>query len=137
MTQTSHFKYPATIDNLQNILGNIVQFAREVGLNDKKVSELQIAAEEALVNIFHYAYPDAPGDIEIFCSENNGDVTVDLVDSGIPFDSTKLEDPDTSLDISDRKIGGLGVHLMKHLTDSIQYRREAGHNILGLVKKIC
>lgn len=137
MAPISHARYPATMDNLQDILENIVQFAREVGLNDKKVSELQIAAEEALVNIFHYAYPDAPGDIDIFCSENNGNVTVDLVDSGIPFDSTKREDPDTSLDIADRKIGGLGVYLMKHLTDSIQYRREAGHNILSLVKKIC
>ena len=89
--------------------------------------------EEALVNIFNYAYHDNIGDVEVACSTDNDLFIVDIIDSGIPFNLLSYKDPDLISDISERKIGGLGVFLMKKLMDDVQYRRENDKNLLRFV----
>jgi sigma-B regulation protein RsbU (phosphoserine phosphatase) len=59
-----------------------------------------------------------------------------IVDSGSPFDPTAQEEADTSLSVEDRPIGGLGIHLVRQLMDSINYERTEGKNILTLRKKL-
>ncbi len=58
---------------------------------------------------------------------------IDIADGGRPFDVLSLPDPDTTSDILERQIGGLGVHFIRTLTDQVSYRRENGNNILHLV----
>ncbi len=64
----------------------------------------------------------------------DGDAMVlEISDSGSPFDVLSLADPDTTSDIMERHIGGLGIHFIRKLSDNVSYRRENGRNILRLV----
>ena len=59
-----------------------------------------------------------------------------IMDNGVPFDPTEAAEVDTSLSAEERPIGGLGIHLMRELMDSLNYEREDGLNILTLKKKL-
>jgi serine/threonine-protein kinase RsbW len=108
--------------------------AKEQGLGDKRVNEIRIAAEEALMNIFNYAYQGKEGDVEVACKSEYGRAfIIEITDEGAPFNPLSATEPDTALDINERQIGGLGVFLMKKLMDDLRYRREDNKNILELV----
>ena len=109
------------------------QWAREAGLPDKKIQHIVVAVEEALANIFQYAYPGGDGTVEIVCREDSQTLTLEIVDNGLPYNPLTREDPDTTMALDERPIGGLGVYLIKQLMDTVHYRREGDRNILTLV----
>jgi len=130
----STIKLPAKLDNLYKFMDVVSRCAKEQGFPQNRINDIELAMEEALVNIFNYAYKDNTGAAEVTCSiDNDKRFIVDIIDSGIPFNVLSHKDPDLTSDISEREIGGLGVFLMKKLTDDIQYRRENGKNILRFV----
>jgi len=107
--------------------------AKEQGLGEKRINEIEIAAEEALVNIFHYAYQGQEGDVEISCRVERGRTfIIEIIDSGMPFDPFSVSEPDTTLDVAERQIGGIGVFLIKKLMDEVTYQRDNNKNILKL-----
>jgi serine/threonine-protein kinase RsbW len=128
-----HLTLPAQLECLQEFLAAVSSCAKSQGFSTKKVQEIELATEEALVNIFKYSYPEGVGDVEVVCTFEDNTLMVDIIDLGIPFDVTSVPDPDINADISDRKIGGLGIFFIKKLMDDVQYQRENGRNILRLV----
>ena len=130
----SQIALPARLERLQAFLHMATQCAREQGLSDKKIHEIELVLEEALVNVFHYAYPGKDGEVEVICrTDPGGRLIIETIDTGLPFDPLSLEDPDLTLDVAERKVGGLGVYLMKTLMDEVHYRREGNKNILTFV----
>jgi serine/threonine-protein kinase RsbW len=126
--------FPAKLDCLSDCMEFISDCARDRGFGARRIHDIQLAAEEALVNIFSYAYPKGPGEVEITCRfDSRQRLAVELVDSGIPFDVLSAPEPDLTGEIEERAIGGLGVHFMKVLMDEVRYRREEGKNILILL----
>ena len=108
--------------------------SRSVGM--KHVMALSLALEEAFVNIAHYAYEGRPGKVDIgLCFEGN-DVSITLKDQGMAFDPLSMADPDINAGVEERKIGGLGIYMIKQSTDSCAYERVNGYNILTLMKKL-
>ena len=86
----------------------------EVGMDMAVAIQMNLAMEEAVVNVMSYAYPaDTVGD----------------------FDPTTKDEVDTTLSAEERPIGGLGIHLVRQLMDSINYERIDGKNVLTLRKK--
>jgi sigma-B regulation protein RsbU (phosphoserine phosphatase) len=84
-----------------------------------------------------YAYPSGTrGDVEIAATVSGGILCFIISDSGTPFDPTTKGEVDTTLSAEERKIGGLGIHLVRQIMDSIDYKREEGKNVLTLCKKI-
>ena len=63
-------------------------------------------------------------------------VYVTFIDSGMPFDPLKKEDPDVTLPAEEREIGGLGIYMTKQAMDEVSYEYKDGQNILTLVKKL-
>ena len=124
---------PAKLENLERMVKSVSDCARAEGFNQKRTSEIELAAEEALVNIIHYSYPEKPGEVEIICNGDENWFIVELIDSGIAFDMTSLPDPDVDAGRDERKIGGLGVFLIKKMVDKVKYRRENDRNILDLI----
>lgn len=124
---------PAKLENLYKFMNTVSRCAKEQGFTQKRINDIELAMEEALVNIFNYAYSDNTGDVEVTCSSDNDLFIVDIIDSGIPFNLLSYKDPDLTSDISEREIGGLGVFLMKKLMDDVQYRRENDKNLLRFV----
>src|SRR4030042_4809773 len=100
---------PARIENLGRFKESVAECARAQGFDQKRIYGIELAVEEILVNIFNYAYPETPGDVEINCKLENGRLIIEIIDSGIPFDMTSLTDPDLTADVEERKIGGLWV----------------------------
>lgn len=120
------------MENLANLMGFVSSFIRENGFPDERVQELELATEETLVNIINYAYAGREsGDVEIRCHAGEGDaLSVEFLDSGVPFDIEAMADPDLNLSLADRKVGGLGVFLIRKMVDEVRHRREGDRNVL-------
>ena len=123
----------ASVENLNRVTDFVEECADRFGLDAKKKFGALIAVEEAFVNICSYAYPDGEGEAEVCCGAEGDVFVLEIADSGSPFDVLAIPDPDTTLDIMKREIGGLGVHFIRKLTDEVSYRREDGRNILRMV----
>jgi anti-sigma regulatory factor (Ser/Thr protein kinase) len=109
--------------------------AKEQGVDQEKIGKIELALEEALVNICNYSYPEEPGNAEVRCKQDNRRFIIEIVDSWIPFDMASLPPPDVTPSIEKRKIGGLGIFLIKKMVDEVRYRREGNFNILKLTIK--
>lgn len=123
----------ARIGNLEEVINFVDGCADRIGLTGIKKNKALIAVEEAFVNVCHYAYPGATGEVELTCRGKNDAFEFEIADNGIPFNMLSLPDPDTTADIMERKIGGLGVYLIRKLIDDVSYRRKDGQNILMMV----
>jgi len=125
---------PAQLKSLQKSIAFVSSFTRKLGFDSRRLSEIELCVEEVLVNIFNYAYPGEPGEVEISChSAPEGTLTIRIVDSGIPFNVLSSDDPDISLSIDERHIGGLGIYFVKQLMDRVEYHRENNKNVLSLI----
>lgn len=126
---------PANLENLESMIRFIEDGAKKQGFNSKKTNQIKVAAEEALVNVINYAYPDKSGDVEVIYNATEGKgLVIEIIDWGVPFDPLSLPDPDTESSMEDREIGGLGVYMMRNIMDRVYYEREGDRNILTLVK---
>ena len=100
-------------------------------------SKLRLAVEEAVVNVIKYAYPSGRhGSIHVAFMTDGRQLKITITDTGVSFDPTTIAKVDTSLSAKERKIGGLGVFLVREIMDSINYERVDDRNILTLTKKI-
>jgi anti-sigma regulatory factor (Ser/Thr protein kinase) len=133
MAVLTSLKVPAKIENLGRLIESVSGCAKAQGFEEEKISKIELAAEEALVNIFHYAYPEKPGDVEMICQVDRGRFIIEIVDSGIPFDPTTMPDPDVTAGIQEREPGGLGIFFIKKVMDEVRYRRKNDRNILTLI----
>ena len=128
---------PAILDNLPQALAFAEKGAEAAGVTQKKRTGLTLAVEEAFVNICTHAYHDATGQVELACFSGSHpfprSFVLEIFDSGPEFDLLSIPEPDTSLGIEERAIGGLGVHFIRHFTDHADWRRENGKNILRLI----
>ena len=131
----SELRLPARVENLKEFMRFVSDFAVAEGFTSKTIQQIELATEEALVNIFNYAYPDdETGEVEVRCRmEDPSSLVIDILDTGQPFDIHSVPEPDLTLDVSERKEGGLGIYLIKKMVSRVQYRREGGSNILTLV----
>ena len=99
--------------------------------------QLNLAIEEAVVNVMNYAYPSGTkGDVTIEAQANEKRLKFVITDQGMPFDPTAKKEVDTTLSAEERSIGGLGIHLVRQIMDSINYERVGGTNVLTLRKKL-
>ena len=98
---------------------------------------LTLAIEEAVANVMEYAYPEGSrGSIEINAILHDGQLSFSIKDCGTPFDPTKVKETDITLSAEERKIGGLGIHLIRNIMDSVEYHYDNSQNVLTLTKNI-
>jgi len=134
MLLLSQKSLPAILDNLPKLMDSVSHCLRGQGFESEKVIEIEIALEEALVNIINYAYRDRSGDVKVSCSvDDESRFIIEIEDTGQPFDVLSANQPDLSDNISERKVGGLGIHLIRNLMSEVQYLRKDDKNILQLI----
>lgn len=125
----------ATIPQLNEFVDMVCD---RVNLEMAETMSLNLALEEAVVNVMDYAYPNGvKGEVNIEAKSDKKNLVFVISDSGIPFDPTQKEEVDTTLSAEERSIGGLGIHLVRNIMDKVCYERTEGRNVLSLVKKIC
>ena len=128
---------PAKLENLDLMLEIILRNAESIGFAEKDKFQLKLASEEILVNIINYGYPGTSGAIELLITPKPNDgLEMVVMDWGIEFNPLSLPTPKVCGSFEDRKIGGLGVYLVRKVMDEVSYKREDGKNILTVVKKI-
>ncbi len=123
---------PAELSQLPAFIAAVTKTAESSGLAPETIFNIELALEEALVNVINYAYEGKNGDIQVVCRTGGGSFVVEITDTGAAFDMTALPPPDLDADIADRKIGGLGIHFIKVLAHPATYRREQEKNILSM-----
>jgi len=124
---------PARLESIEGLVKSAAGSALQCGLAGEGLFAVELATEEAVVNVFKYAYPHGEGKIRLRCMEDGDRFVIEVTDWGVPFDATALPDPDVTLE--ERPVGGLGVYLIKKMTDEMRYTREDGQNILSLIIK--
>ena len=126
----------------KEVLPNVMEFVEETlesyGCNLKIQTAISVAIEELFVNIANYAYPDNQGNVKITMSFNEKSriVTLKISDGGIKFNPLEMKEPDVTLSVEERNIGGLGILITKKTMDTLKYSYLNNKNILTMTKKI-
>jgi len=122
---------------LEKLEGFTADFAAKAGLSDKDLFALQIVVEELVTNVIDYGgVPAGEHAVRVDLSTADGELVIAIIDRGHEYNPLLREDPDVTLPAEKRPIGGLGVHFCKKLTDSQEYERRDGCNVLILRKKL-
>ncbi len=126
---------PARLENLGRFTDFVTAFAEKNGYVSEQLNRISLCLEEAVVNICNYAYPDnSDGEIDISLRMEDMDkMVIRITDRGIPFDILSHSDPDISLGVSEREIGGLGIFFIKKMMNEVRYERKDNQNILTMV----
>lgn len=130
--------YPAALTEVEKILAT-VEAVSEDRLTAKKGMQLQLALEEAVVNIIHYAYVGVQGmvpviEVTVWCSTES--LQVEIVDFGNAYNPLEMKDPIMSDQLEERKVGGLGIYFIRQVVDVVQYQRVDQANRLVLMMKL-
>ena len=126
----------ASTENLSKVTAFIDELLEQADCPLKTRMQIELAVEEIFVNIAHYAYAPEKGDatVRVGLTEKPRSVRISFIDRGKPYDPLAAADPDVSVPAADRRIGGLGVFLVKKTMDDVQYIYEDGQNILTIQK---
>jgi len=128
--------FPARFEYLDEIRDFVGENARACGFSERDVYSIQLAADEAASNVIEHAYEGiSNASFEFVCDYRDDRLVITVIDHGKPFDPSKVALPDIKADLSDRKIGGLGIFLMRKLMDEVRYEITPSGNRLTLVKR--
>lgn len=126
----------ATVENIQVITNFVNEQFEGVGCSVKVQTQIDIAVDEIFSNIVHYAYGENGGEVtvRIEMEDNPQAAVITFIDSGVPYDPLSQAEPDITLSADERKIGGLGIFLVKKTMDDLAYEHKNGMNILKIRK---
>jgi len=123
----------AKTDNIDKVMDFINE---QLGDCPMKVrNKIEIAVDEIFSNIANYAYQPEVGGVTVRVAVDS-DISIEFEDSGFAYDPLSKDDPDVTLPVGERKVGGLGVFMVKKIMDSVEYRREGDKNILTIQKSL-
>ena len=129
--------FDAEFHNLDDIRDFVGEAAQQVGFSEKEIYSIQLAADEASTNIIEHAYAGMEGGkLEVECTITGDELKIVMRDRGKSFDPSGVPEPNVKADLSKRKIGGLGMYLMRQLMDDVHYETssEMG-NTLTMIKR--
>jgi len=129
---------PSSTANLALIRDFVTRVAAQAGLGDAEVAQLELAVDEACANVIEHAYgDDATKQVKIRAVFDDDALRIHVIDTGVGFDPTQVQQQDLKDLIAKRKTGGLGMRLIKTLMDEVHYEIEPGRkNELRMVKKL-
>ena len=128
----SELTVEAKLDNLQQVISFVDEHLEEMGCPMKTQLQIDVAVEEAYVNVASYAYSPGTGPVTLKVEKSASEIRITFLDSGVPFNPLEKEDPDVSLPASERQIGGLGIFLVRQIMSDVKYERNQGRNVLSM-----
>ncbi len=118
---------------MEAIMPAVSDFLREQRVDPKAAYAVSLTLEEVITNIVKYAYSEhGDHNIDVTLAVDDGAVLVDFQDDGNEFDPRDFPEPDTTQPVEKRTAGGLGIHLVRKMSESMKYRRENGKNVLEI-----
>jgi serine/threonine-protein kinase RsbW len=132
-----HTAVPADAAQLTVLTSFLREFGMAVALDAAQVSSFELALEEIFMNIvMHGSRPGIAPRVEVSLHRDAESVTMTVEDDGPEFDPLSLPPPDVTASLADRRVGGLGVFLVRKMMDSVSYARIAGRNQLRMSKRL-
>lgn len=128
----------ATIENMNTVTAFVDDFLDQIACPMKSKIQINIVIDEIFGNICHYAYKDSVEAVTVRVESGNTPKAVFLTftDNGIPYNPLETEDPDITLSSEERKIGGLGIYLVKKNMDEMKYEYVNQQNRLWMEKRL-
>ncbi|WP_028574942.1 ATP-binding protein [Desulfonatronovibrio hydrogenovorans] len=130
----SWIELPGTGDNLSGFQEFVLEQASLGRMSAGVIQKIELVAEEILLNIIRHAYGrEGRATVRIGCAASgSGSFHIRFMDWGEPFNPLERTDPDTTLSAEDRQVGGLGILLIKKMSDHVKYTRQDSTNILDV-----
>lgn len=124
-----------SLDTLNDFVHQIIQNSP---CTEQQQIQIDLVVEELFVNIVNYAYPESIGMVQVECklSGDSGQVIIQFKDQGIEFNPLAAKEIDVHDRFERRPVGGLGIYLAKKYTNSIEYERTDGSNVLTIMKNL-
>ena len=128
----------ATVENIETVTDFVNEQLEAYDCPMKAQVQIDIAIDELFGNIAHYAYNPEIGSatVRVEVIEDPLAVIITFIDKGVPYDPLAKADPDITLSVEERDIGGLGIFMVKKSMDEITYEYKDGQNILKIKKNL-
>ena len=134
---TVSFRLMSQLAELTRLTEGITRLGMEHHLPDEILYHLNLALEEVVSNIIRHGYGEREdGEVSIAIELTPEAIAVTVEDDGVAFNPLEHPGPDLTAPLEERKVGGLGVYLVRQLMDVVDYRAEGGRNILRMVMRI-
>jgi serine/threonine-protein kinase RsbW len=128
--------FKRAIASLDQVFAFVGEALADLNVPPEPAFAVELAIEEFFTNMVKYN-TESRDDILLILKRDDDRLTVEMVDSGgHPFDPTSAKDPDTSLPLAERRVGGLGIHLVKTLMDDLRYQYDGGRNTITFSKNL-
>lgn len=122
---------------IAQVTARIEEFGKGQLLPKEIVFQFVLAFDELLTNIISYGFLDGSKHKITASMTLDGDrLEAEIIDDGVAFDPLARPAPELDASVEDRKIGGLGIHFVRTVMDSVDYQRQDGHNRLKMMKKV-
>ena len=130
--------FDAAPDDVADMVSHVAGQAVGAKVPDRRIPQIELAAEEIVVNIIKHAYKEKGGRIAIRTMEGEEMFRAEFEDNGDAFDPLSMDEPDVKLDLEERMPGGLGIMLVRKMMDEVAYRRDNDRNIvrIGVNKRL-
>jgi anti-sigma regulatory factor (Ser/Thr protein kinase) len=125
------------LDELESVREWVEQFGAAHRLPVPVLTSLFVSFDEVLSNIISYGYRDGEDhEIRLSVALEGGAVVTEVEDDGVPYDPLGAPPPELSGAVSERSLGGLGIHFLKTLNDDVAYERRGNRNWLSFRKRV-
>ncbi len=136
MSSTYTLATNASLKEISTIAEFITSSLTCSGVMEEIIFAIELAVDEITNNIMMYAYPAGEGTMKIMIDVSGTDISIEIRDQGKEFNPLLFPPPDISSNSDERKIGGLGIHMVRSIMDKVNYERRDGQNILKLNKSL-
>jgi serine/threonine-protein kinase RsbW len=136
MTKTT-IVLKSDMPEIERLAAEVSRFADAQGVPAETAGDLNLALEEVVANVIMHAYPQGGAhDIRVEIAAEGDRLIAQVEDDGIDFDPLLRADPDVTVPIEKRTVGGLGLFFVRRVMDELSYSREAGRNRLTMAKRL-
>ena len=117
---------------LPRVATDLEAFCSRHGIPYRDINRFNLALEEVLTNVISYGFPNGGRhEIDVAIRYRDGALQATVSDDGVAFDPLAQPTPDIHAPVEQRSVGGLGIHLVRELSDALDYRRDGGRNVLS------
>lgn len=137
MTEQTTLILKNDVLELENVMSFVSDLCVRNSIPPKTEYDLNLALDEMITNVAHHAYP-AGGEhhFTLQISVSNEEFVARIEDDGVEFNPTQHPIPDLDAPLEKRKVGGLGIHMVRQVMTSVEYQRVGGKNVVTLRKKL-
>ncbi len=124
-------------EEMARLTAFIDEFCAANGIARETAVDLHVALDEQVANVIMHAYRDAAEhDIIVRLWREEGKCIAEVEDDGVPFNPLEAPEPDINAPLDDRRIGGLGIHIIRNLMDEVRYERRGEWNVLTISRRL-